>query len=111
MYLNEGIDTGAIIHQIRPKIYINDDFHNIGNRLILNMFRIYYQIIVNLDKIKLKKISYQNKKRLLFKVADFNSKSIDKLNYNFKNKIINNYLKDKIKRDQKVKLIKQNWIK
>lgn len=111
MYLNKGIDTGAIIHQIRPKIYIKDDFHSIGNRLICKMFKVYYQIIVNFEKVKLKRISYQNKKRLLFKVADFDSESLDKLDYNFKNKIINNYLAAKIKRDQKVKLIRQNWIK
>ena len=37
MYLDEGIDTGEIIHQGRPKIFPYDNPHQIGNRLIKKM--------------------------------------------------------------------------
>ena len=38
MYLNQGVDTGEIIHQIRPDICVEDSIHDIGNKLILKMF-------------------------------------------------------------------------
>ena len=34
MYIDAGIDTGEIIHQIRADIVIGDSPHSIGNRLI-----------------------------------------------------------------------------
>ena len=39
MYLDSGIDTGEIIHQIRPDIKATDNVHDIGNKLILKMFK------------------------------------------------------------------------
>ncbi len=37
MHIDAGIDTGAIIHQIRPRIFRGDGPHQIGNRLISDM--------------------------------------------------------------------------
>ena len=34
MFIDKGIDTGKIIHQIRPKLYTNDNIQTIGNRII-----------------------------------------------------------------------------
>ena len=75
------------------------------------MFQVYVQIISNFDRIKEKKIIYKNKQKLLFKVSDFNSYNLSKLKKNFKKNMIRNYLNLKNKRDKKVKIIKQNWIK
>ena len=55
MFLDNTIDGGKIIHQIRPKIYNNDTVHTIGTRLISEMFHKYSKIIINFNKIKKKK--------------------------------------------------------
>ena len=52
MFLDEGIDTGEIIHQIRARILKNDNIHKIGNRLIKDVCKNYSQIIINFNKIK-----------------------------------------------------------
>ena len=38
MYLDKGIDTGEIIHQFRSNVYQKDNIHQIGNRMIVDMF-------------------------------------------------------------------------
>ena len=37
MFIDENIDTGDIIHQIRPNLYQHDNVHTLGNRLIKDM--------------------------------------------------------------------------
>ena len=111
MFLDEGVDTGAIIHQIRSRIYSGDNFHQIGNRLILDMFKIYCQIILNFKKIKKIKINYKNQKRFLYKRKDFTLKTLKKLYDNFNKGMINDYLKNKKKRNQVVPLVEQSWVK
>ena len=111
MYADSGIDTGKIIHQFRPRIYENDDFHSIGNRLIKDMFHIYKELIINFDKIKIKKKKITNKKRLIYKANDFNKLNIKKLYFNFQNNILKKYLTNKSKRDKKVKIIQQEFLK
>lgn len=111
MYANSGIDTGQIIHQFRPRIYENDDFHSIGNRLIKDMFKIYKELILNFKLIRLKKIKFTNKKRLIYKSKDFDKSNIKKLYFNFKNNMIKKYLTHKVRRDKKVKILEQKFLK
>jgi methionyl-tRNA formyltransferase len=111
MYADSGIDTGKIIHQFRPRIYENDDFHTIGNRLIKDMFYVYKELIINFKIIKIKKIKITNNKRLIYKSGDFNELNIKKLYFNFQNNIIKKYLSNKAKRDKKVKIVQQEFIK
>jgi hypothetical protein len=39
MHLDEGVDTGRVIHQGRAPIVIGDSIHSIGNRNIEYLFR------------------------------------------------------------------------
>jgi len=110
MFLDNTIDGGKIIHQIRPKIYKNDTVHTIGTRLISEMFHKYSKIIINFNKIK-KKNNFNPKKIKFFKRKDFTSASLKKLNYNFNNNMIKKYLKNKKIRDNKFVIIKQSWMK
>ena len=45
MHIDEGIDTGKIIHQIRADIVLGDSPHSIGNRLIKKMTDVYCDIV------------------------------------------------------------------
>ena len=47
MHLEEGIDTGEIIHQIRASVVLGDGPHAIGNRLITDMANVYADIIAS----------------------------------------------------------------
>ena len=110
MFLDEGIDTGQIIHQVRPRILQNDNIHQIGTRLIFDMFKIYIQIILNFEKIeKINPTNNQNK-RLVFKIKDFTPETLERLNKNFKTGMISEYLKNKTERDKQVPIQKQKWI-
>ena len=46
MYIDAGIDTGKIIHQIRADLFIGDSPSSIGNRLIKRMTETYCKIII-----------------------------------------------------------------
>ena len=61
MYLDKTIDNGKIIHQIRSRIFAGDSFHQIGNRLISDMFGVYNQIILNFSKIKKKERAHSKR--------------------------------------------------
>jgi len=109
MYLDSGIDTGEIIHQIRPDIKATDNVHDIGNKLILKMFKYYKKIILNLKKVKIKKKNFSKKTRF-YKKKDFNEKSIKILNKNLKDGLIKNYLIKNKNSSESIKLIYQNWL-
>ncbi|MGK4569286.1 formyltransferase family protein [Flavobacterium sp. 3HN19-14] len=51
MHINNEIDAGAIIHQIRPEIIHGDTIHQIGNRLIKKMAAICTALILNFDDL------------------------------------------------------------
>ena len=71
MFLDEGIDTGEIIHQIRARILKNDNIHKIGNRLIKDVLQNYSQIIINFNKIKKIKTKIIKKKHLYYRKKRF----------------------------------------
>lgn len=52
MFIDAGIDTGEIIHQIRATINYYDTPSTIGNRLIKDMTNIFERLIMNFDKVK-----------------------------------------------------------
>ena len=51
MHIDPGIDTGEIIHQIRADIVSGDTPSSIGNRLIVDMTRVYCEIIRKYDSL------------------------------------------------------------
>ena len=52
MYLDAGIDTGEIIHQIRARVFPGDTPHQIGNRLIGDVATVYAELIANFDGLE-----------------------------------------------------------
>ena len=95
MFLDKGIDTGNIIHQIRPEINLNDDYYKISAKFIIKMTTVYTQIIKNFDKVKIKKLKRDKIISHLYKRKDFSDESLKKLRLNFKNGLLSEYLKEK----------------
>ena len=104
------VDTGEIIHQGRPKIYLHDSFQQLSCRFLKHSFKEYINIAINFDKIE-KPIASSNKKcmtRKIYKKADFTEESCKKLYSKFSKGLLCNYLKNKIELDQSVPILIQN---
>jgi phosphoribosylglycinamide formyltransferase 1 len=110
MYIDEGIDTGEIIHQARPDVFPFDNPHQIGNRLIKKMVNDFIKLVVNFKSIK--KIKLSNKYiGKTYKRKDATIELTEKLYNNFKNNSIFKYLKSKDELENKYKLVQQDFLK
>ena len=90
MYIDAGIDTGEIIHQVRPEIFLGDSPHSIGNRLIAQMTNVYADIIYNFPFLK-KEIQPDEEGKLYFN-KDFDRNACLKLYKNFSDGLIQEFL-------------------
>jgi len=93
MYIDKGIDTGEIIHQIRPEIFLGDNPHTIGNRLIKKMTITYANIISSFDNIKKELQPMSDGK--IYKRKDFNENACKILYDRFREGIVENYINNK----------------
>ena len=95
MHIDEGIDTGKVIHQFRSDISIGDNPHTIGNRIIKKMTNIFANLIVHFENL-------QNKRQIKVKgktyyIKDFNSNACARLYKNLSSKNLLLYLEKKNK--------------
>jgi phosphoribosylglycinamide formyltransferase 1 len=110
MYMDEGIDTGKIIHQSRAKVLPFDNPHQIGNRLIKQMTKDFIKLIENFSLI-------EDKDRVTdfvgktFKNKDATNNLTLKLYENFKRDSVFNYLKKKELLERKYPIIEQDFLK
>lgn len=109
MYIDENIDTGKIIHQLRPNIYLGDSPHTIGNRLITQMVECYADIIYSFSNLSSEKQFSTKIKSKFYYQKDFNSNACSMLYNNFNNGLILNYL-NKNKKHRNVKIIKNKGL-
>ncbi len=107
IYMDEGIDTGEIIHQSRGDFLLNDTPHSAGNRLIKKMVNQLIIILKNFNDLKLKKIQNEFYGSKVFKIIDADLKSVIRLNQNFKMNLLK-YLKNREKIDSNYPIIEQN---
>ena len=105
--IDEGIDTGPIIHQIRPDLDIDDNVHDIGNKLIIKAVRVLEKLISKFKNLKGKK-QKKIKTEKIFKKKDFNEKALKRMRLNFRNGLIKRYLNNKLKLDRKFPIIENN---
>jgi phosphoribosylglycinamide formyltransferase 1 len=97
MYIDAGIDTGKIIHQVRADIFLGDSSHSIGNRLIKKMTRIYADIITSYENLNDEKQPKSDGK--LYKMKDFDGVACRKLYSNFSEGMIERYVLQSIERE------------
>jgi methionyl-tRNA formyltransferase len=106
MYIDEGIDTGEIIHQIRPTIYLYDNIHHVGNRLIKEMAIVCEKLIINFNKLKtIDSLSFNLQNQKYYRKKDFTDDTVKQMYLNFQNNMIIGYLNNKLERDNKVPII------
>ena len=94
MYIDAGIDTGKIIHQIRADIFLGDSPHSIGNRLIKKMTKKYTEIILKFNKLE--NARQPKNKGKLYLQKDFDSNACKQLYQNFSQGMVEEYLSSSV---------------
>lgn len=92
MYIDEGIDTGDIIHQIRAEVFPGDGPHQIGNRLIAQVATSYIDIIRYFDKLVKIDQPIDKKVGLYYSSKDFTPQSVEIMYKNFSSGMVDDYL-------------------
>jgi len=91
MHIDAGIDTGEIIHQIRPDIFVGDNPHTIGNRLIKKMTEVYCEIICSFRNLTKETQPIADEGHFYLE-KDFDTKACERLYDNFSKGMIDQYL-------------------
>lgn len=93
MHIDEGIDTGEIIHQIRSRIVPFDTVHSIGNRLIKDAAKVMAQIIrEGFEKKGNQEAESKFVGEKVYKNRDFNEAAVEALYRNFEMGMIDSFL-------------------
>jgi len=109
IFMDEGVDTGEIIHQERASFFINDNPHIIGNRLIKKMTNDMIKLMSNFKLVRQKKISKTDFDIKNYKIKDATSEKTIKLYKEFELNLYN-YINNRNSIDIKFPLIKQDFI-
>lgn len=105
MHIDQGIDTGEIVHQIRADIYPEDSPHQIGNRLITQIPAVYRKIIFGHETIKQQAQMPLIGEGRYYRRKDFSEEATRILYENFKDGMIERYLNEKTDRHQKAPIV------
>jgi methionyl-tRNA formyltransferase len=107
MNLDEGVDTGAIIHQAYANFVQGDSIHSVGNRLLQEM----YDAIVRLMQIKVDLSQSvkqpQKESGRLYRKKDFTDLALTTALTNIQNGIIDKFIDDELNQRMLFPLIKE----
>lgn len=90
MQIDAGIDTGAILHQIRADIVLGDSPHSIGNRLIRKMAATYADLIASFNDLQ--QMPQPDAKGRLYLQKDFDADACAALYQQFRDGLVENHL-------------------
>lgn len=110
IYMDEGIDTGEIIHQSRAEFLENDTPHTLGNRLIKSMSK---EMILLISKFKLIEpiaIKLNNYNCKYFMIKDASEEKTKELYESFTINL-KSYIIQKNTFEKKFPIIKQKFLK
>jgi phosphoribosylglycinamide formyltransferase-1 len=103
MYIDSGIDTGEIIHQIRARIFPGDTPHQIGNRLIADIALVYPDVIAKHSKLSL--ITPNSDSGCFVRKTDFSEESVLELHRQFASGLVDRYLAELDSRCRQVPIV------
>lgn len=105
MHIDEGIDTGRIIHQIRARFSAFDTVHTIGNRLIADAAEEIGEILKKGIQEPLSLPDYPEFQEKLYRNRDFTESSVEQMYANFSSGMVDRYLNRKREIDLEFPLI------
>lgn len=106
MYIDEGVDTGEIIHQLRARVHPNDGPHDIGNRLIADVGRLYPELVWRFDDLHSVEQPPEPDEEHYYRSSDYNPDATAQLYENFENGLVEEYLHHRDERVAEVPIVK-----
>jgi folate-dependent phosphoribosylglycinamide formyltransferase PurN len=106
MYIDEGVDTGEIIHQLRARVHPYDGPHDIGNRLIADVGQLYPEIVRRFDDLHHMSQIDEPDNNHYYKSSDYSQDATVQLYENFTNGMVKDYLENKEERVAEVPIVK-----
>ena len=103
-YLDAGVDSGPIIAHVRPPIQAGDGPHDIGNRTIAAAAEALADAVVLRARGPLRGAPQTGGGRL-YRRADFSAAAVERLSANFRDGMIQAYLRDQPARDAALSLV------
>jgi phosphoribosylglycinamide formyltransferase 1 len=105
MYIDPGIDTGEIIHQIRARIFWGDTPSSIGNRLIRDMAHVYSKLVLKFESLvrMIQPKTYEGEK--VYKQSNYSEDSVEKIYKLFNDGLVEKYINEEEERVRKAPII------
>jgi methionyl-tRNA formyltransferase len=105
MYMDAGVDTGEIIHQLRARVAHGDTASQIGNRLIVDMTKTCVDLIMKFDELKHMQQPKVNGTERYYRKKDYTEESVAKLYSNITGGMVETYLAESDRRNGRVPLV------
>ncbi len=105
MYVDTGIDTGEIIHQIRARVCPGDTPHAIGNRLIQDVAAIYPELIRRFDQLGHMPQPQATASSKFYRRKDADQFATQRLYHNFSAGLVDQYLQSQQQRCKAIPLV------
>jgi phosphoribosylglycinamide formyltransferase 1 len=105
MQISKKIDSGRIVHQIRPNFSYNDNIHTIGNKIIKKTAVELCKILIRKKSFKFFKIKTKYKTKI-YKRKDFTKNVLEVALMNIKNNSVSIYINKYRKKMEKKYTIK-----
>jgi len=109
MYIDNGIDTGEIIHQARASVLPFDNPHQIGNRLIKDMTMDFIKLVIGFDDVQIQQ-PLTDMFGTTYKKKDATLQKDLKLYQNFKDGAVLDYLRRQKSKENEYPIIEQKYM-
>ena len=107
MHIDDGVDTGEVIHQIRANISFDDNIHQIGNRLIRDSFVECVKIVRSFDQLEqMSQLGIDSKEERYYRKKDFTKESLETAYKNMVAGIVLKYIQSKSEYENQYQIIK-----
>lgn len=105
MHIDEGVDTGEIVHQLRARVHPGDSPHDIGNRLIADAGQVYPELARSFDELESIE-QLESDSEHYYTSSDYSVEATETLYENFENGLVNEYLREREERVSDVPILK-----
>lgn len=106
MHIDEGVDTGEIIHHLRARVHPDDGPHDIGNRLISDIGQVYPELVRSFENIHSIEQPSEPDQEHYYRSDEYNTEATAQLYDNFEDGMIEKYLNEQKKRTSNVPIVK-----
>lgn len=106
MHIDEGIDTGDVIHQLRARVHEGNGPHQIGNRVIADAAEAYAAIIRRFDDLAdVEHPAPDDHAEHYYTSGDYSTEATEQLYKNFESGMIDAYLEERDERTDAVPIL------